>query len=525
MMQCVYSRPFLCYCLFALILFTSQYSALSWSLFSEDDSHVLQLALSYDWFSPYFQPEVYQQLSIVHFTPLILSIYRAMLELFGLNSQAFVGMQLFFMSLLSALAGYYIWRVKAHFSAGLLAIVLIFSSLSLLPMLSRFYTVHYILGAIFALLTLLLIQRKTPFSAFTLIALFATTFLALLAKEIYLMLLPILWLMLWRNRSAPALASVTLALGGYMALRIYMLGFSTEGRSGQSFLSDLLRLDLAVWLNFGYWYVTNKLFILLFCAIALIRAPTTACFYLAGATLFLLPTLAAPHAFEAPNLHGDRLFFGFDCALVIASVLAIYSKPVSTRWLMAVTLALLLAAFFMQRSHIKNFTAQQTAFPSYKISHFILTNTDRTPTTILTPLSYLQGEFMNIYRMIGEPWLNITQNCQQALLSIKAGQKLLVFDDQGQQIGQDTLLNRCQSADNIATVKTAPEFHHGLLKWDITVPTAYLGGVLLIDRGIAIATPTLQQRLVRPKPDERYQLFIRKGDLWWFSDIRMINVY
>ena len=160
-MQFFYSRPFFCYCLFALILFSSQYSALSWSLFSEDDSHILQLALSYDWLSPYLQPEVYQQLSIVHFTPLVLSVYRAMLELFGLNSQAFVGMQLFFMSLFCALAGYYTWRIKRHFSAGLLAIVLMFSSLSLLPMLSWFYTVHYILGAIFALFALLLIQRKT----------------------------------------------------------------------------------------------------------------------------------------------------------------------------------------------------------------------------------------------------------------------------------------------------------------------------------------------------------------------------
>lgn len=525
MMQFFYFRPFLCYFLFALTLFSSQYPSLSWSHFSEDDSHILQLALSYDWLSPYFQPEVYQQLSIVHFTPLVLSVYRAMLGLFGLNSQAFIVMQLFFMSLLCALAGHYTWRIKAHFSAGLLAIVLIFSSLSLLPMLSRFYTVHYILGGIFALLALLLIQRKAPFSALTLIALFATTLFALLAKEIYLMLLPILWFMLWRNRSVAALISVTIALGSYIALRIYILGFSTEGRSGQSLIGDLLHLDLDILLHFMHWYVTNKFFILLFFAMAIVRAPATACFYLAGAALFALPTLAAPHAFRAPNLHGDRLFFGFDCALVIASVLAIYSKPVATRWLMTVTLVLLLAAFVLQRSHINDFSAQQTSSPTYKITQFILTTTDRTPTTILTPLFYLEGEFMNIYRLMGKPWLSVTQNCQQALLVMKTGQKLLVFDHQGQQVGQDILLNRCQTADNVATVITAPEFHRGLIKWDIKVPAPYGGGVIFIDRGITIAALTLQQRLVRPKPKERYQLFIRNGNQWWFSGIQTIHVY
>lgn len=525
MMQLLYTRPFFCCCLLAFTLFSSQYPLLDWSQFSDDDTHILQLALSYDWLSPYLDPLVYQQLSIVHFTPLVLSAYRAAIALFGLNAQAFIGIQLFFIALLCALAGYYVWRVHRRLSAATLTMVLIFSSASLLPMLSRFYTLHYILGGIFTLLALLLIQRKLAYSILTLGALFSCTLLALLSKEIYLMAVPVLWLLLWRHKAMAALASVSLALALYMALRFYNLGFSTDGRDGQSLLAGLFNIDAKTWLNFGQWYFINKGVILFFCALAFLRAPAKMALYLPLAALFLLPTLAAPHAFQVPQLHGDRLFFGFDCALVIAAVLALYSKAVPRQGAILISLVIVLFSVGLQRNVMQTYSAQQMASPAYKITQSILTATSHSPTTILTPLTYLQGEFGNIYTKLGNPWLSVTQNCQQAISALRQGQSLVIFDRYGQQLNNDTLTDRCQSAENVATVVIPPQFQRGVLQWQIEVPATYTTGVLLIDRGITIATPTLQQRLVRPKPGERYQLFTRKDNLWWFSPIATIHVY
>jgi len=525
MMQLLYARPFFCCCLLAFLLFSSQYPLLDWSQFSDDDTHILQLALSYDWLSPYIDPLVYQQLSIVHFTPLVLSAYRAVITLFGLNAQAFIAIQLFFIALLCALAGYYVWRTHRRLSAATLTIVLIFSSASLLPMLSRFYTLHYILGGIFTVLALLLIQRRGRYSALTLGALFSCTLLALLAKEIYLMAVPLLWLLLWRNKAIAALVSVSLALSLYMALRLYHLGFSTDGRDGQSLLAGLFNIDAQTWLNFGQWYLSNKGIIVVFSVLALLRTPAKMALYLPLAALFLLPTLAAPHAFQVPQLHGDRLFFGFDCALVIAAVLALYTKPLPRQGAIVISVTILLFSFGLQRHMMKDFSAQQMASPAYKITQYILTATPHSPTTLLTPLTYLQGEFGNIYKKLDNPWLSVTQNCQQALSAIRQGQRLVIFDQHGQQIKNEGLTDRCQSAENVATLVTPPEFHRGVLKWQIDVPASYTAGVQLIDRGITIAIPTLQQRLVRPKPGERYQLFTRKDNLWWFSAIATIHVY
>ena len=55
-----------------------------------------------------------------------------------------------------------------------------------------------------------------------------------------------------------------------------------------------------------------------------------------AAFAFVLPSLAAPHAFRVPELHGDRLFFAFDSGLVIASVIAIYTQFISHRLISAI---------------------------------------------------------------------------------------------------------------------------------------------------------------------------------------------
>ena len=239
------------------------------------------------------------------------------------------------MSIVAALAAYLCQRFSQQLSAGVLCLLLLISNASLLPMLSRFYTVHYLFGAILCLLALLLIHRQHEKNQLnrpaTLVALFSLTLLALLAKEVYIMLLPILWLVFWRVRAKSAALAVTAALISYFALRIYILGLSSDGRDGQSFLSALLAVRLESWLGFIQWYLTTKWLICATALVALIRAPRTMLLYLVVAGLFTAPSLAAPHAFQNPQLHGDRLFFMFDVALIVASVLALYSRPINNR--------------------------------------------------------------------------------------------------------------------------------------------------------------------------------------------------
>jgi len=518
-------RPFIVFYITCLCLFASQYALLSWSSFSDDDTHIMQLALSYDWLEPYLKPEVYQQLSIVHFTPVVLSIYRAVLELFGLNTNAFVVVQLLLIATFSALSGFLCWRVTQRFSAGFLAIVLIFSNASLLPMLSRFYTIHYISGGIFALLALLLIQQDSRYSTLKLAALFSTTLLALLCKEVYLMLVPLLWILLWRCRSLSAVAVVTISLGCYLGLRVYILGLSSEGRYGQSFLADLLSIDIMTWGNFVQWYLSTKWLIVIAAVLGMVVAPRKQSVYLLAAAAFALPALAAPHAIRVPEMHGDRVFFIFDCGMVIASVMALYTKAVTKKLAVSIIAAIFIIIIPLQRSTIKTFAEHEIANPAYQITYAILYDLIKTPSTVLTPLFYTQGELMNIYRLLGNPWLEITQNCHQALAQNSGERALIVFNNTGRQIASETLNQTCELNGLPAGVNISPEFRKGVIQWDITVPIGYNGGVLLIDRGFAIPMTKFRQRLARPKPGERYQLFTNKDSQWWFSDIKTISMY
>jgi len=485
----------------------------------------MQLALSYGWLEPYFKPEVYQQLSIVHYTPVVLNIYRIILEHFGLNTSAFVGVQLLSIATFSALSGFLCWRETQRLSAGFLAIILIFSSTSLLPMLSHFYTIHYILGGIFSLLALILTQQNDRFSALKLTALFSTTLLALLCKEVYLMLIPLLWVLLWRCQSFTATVVVTLSLGCYLGLRIYILGLSSEGRSGQSFLVDLLSIDITTWVHFVKWYLSTKWLIVITVVLAMVVAPRKQSFYLLAAAAFAVPALAAPHAFRAPELHGDRLFFIFDCGLVIASVMAFYTKSIPKKFASTIIIMIFIIVIPLQRSTITTFAEHEVTKPAYLITQTILYDLAKTPTTVLTPLFYAPGELMNIFRLMGEPWLHITQNCHQALIQDTDERVLIIFNGAGKQIANETLIQSCQLNSLPAVVNMSPEFRNGLIQWDIQVSIGYHGGVLLIDRGFAIPVNKFRERLTRPKPGERYQLFTNKENQWWFSDIKTIDMY
>jgi hypothetical protein len=527
------NQPFGLFLAASIVLFFSHIDLLTWSTFSGDDTHVSQLALSYHWLEPYYKPEVYQQLSIVHFTPVVLSIYQAILNTFGLDNMAFVIVQLSAMSLIATMSAYLCQQVTQRLSAGFFCLVLIFSNLSILTMLSRFYTVHYLLGAILSLLIVIFVlhARSNNYLHRTVfwLPLCLLVFLALLTKEVYLMLVPLLWVLFYKLRAPKAALVTTLALIMYIALRFYILGISSDGRDGQSFLSGLIALTLDTWLSFIYWYITTKWLICTIAVVAIFRAPQKMLSYLLLAGLFAGPSLAAPHAFQAPQLHGDRLFFMFDIALAIGGILALYSRPISTRIATIIALLALFILVPLQRNSLHAFASTQTDSTAAIINKVLANGLGKTKTLVFTPLNYYQGEYMNIHRLLGNPWLEIVQNCQRALqlsapLTDNSQRPLLAFDETGKTISREALVNRCQSSQSFATVLTPPTFSKGLLYWSFSVPPGHVGGVLLIDRGIAVGIGEFKQRLVRPKPKERYQLYTRRGNAWWFSDINFISV-
>lgn len=532
-MMRTFRSSFLILAVLSFLLFFSLADLLLWSTFSDDDTHVSQLALSYDWLSPYYQPHVYQQLSIVHFTPVVLSAYRGILSVFGVETLPFVVMQISLISLITALAAYICQQLTKRSAAGILCVLLIFSSTMLFPMLSRFYTMHYLLGALCSLLVLQIIIRAVQENNLshptTFLFIFGLTFAALLAKEVYIMLVPLLWIVLWQRKSYQNIAAVTLSLVGYLALRTHMLGFSTDGRMGNSLISDLLAIKGDVWLSFAVWFAKENWLLLVMISIGFISASQKMLLYIFAAGLFALPSLAAPHAFQTPQLHGDRLFFMFNIMLSIAATLAIFSRSdTNNSRYQVVIIGLILVMVPLQRSELSRFKDKQIARPSYSINQALLNETVQESTIVVTPGNYYQGELMNVYRLLGNPWLYIIQNCQQALSLTDNGivdaPTLIAFDEQANRLTRDQLQQRCQFVDQPAIVASEPTFSNGLLEWSISVPDGYQGGVMLVDRGISIPVTQFKQRLVRPKPGERYQLFTRKGNQWWFSETKLIQV-
>ncbi|WP_191602234.1 hypothetical protein [Marinomonas algicola] len=520
----------------SFLIFFSQYSALSWGTFSDDDTHMSQLSLSYGWFAPYFTPEVYQQLSIVHFTPVVLTLYKAVLTWFGFNNVAFIIVQLTLISLIGFTSAYLCSKKTQNGLAGFACLLLIYSNMSVFPMISRFYTVHYLLGALLSVVILLLVYRAWYANKLNnyvfLTSLFMLSFFALLSKEIYIMLIPLLWCVFWRIKAWKAFALVSVSLLTYFCLRFYMLGVSADGRDGEGFVSSLLSLSLDSWIRFLAWYVTNKWLICLAAFMALFFAPKKMLIYTMMAGLFAAPSLAAPHAFQHPELHGDRVFFMFDLALSMASILAVFSsdktriqRPLALQY-GAICLPLM-ALVFIQRHELVLFSKSQTSTPWYFINEQLMHRLEKRPTVVLTPLGYLQGEIMNIYRLLGNDWLEITQNCQQFMeqATLSTATSFLAFDQAGQSISVTQVQKNCQPSQNHVNIKKPPTFEDGVLSWSLDSSNAESVGILFPDRGIAVGAAVFKQRLVRPKPNETYQVYKREhGNSWWFSDIMAIQV-
>lgn len=90
---------------------------------------------------------------------------------------------------------------------------------------------------------------------------------------------------------------------------------------------------------------------------------------------------------------------------------------------------------------------------------------------------------------------------------------------------REELQAQCQSATGLTVdVATAPQYDSGLLRWQLSAASDVQTGVLFVDRAFAVPLPAFNSQLVKPAPDERYQLFARQGNQWWFSEPRLIDI-
>jgi hypothetical protein len=514
-----------------LLLALCAYPYLSQAVFSDDDGHILQLAIDAPYLGAYYMHEVYQQLSVVHYTPMALTVYRLMFELFGVTATPFLILQIGLLGLCAALAGAWCHRHTQQVSAGLMAILLIASLSSVWPMAARFYTLHYGLGALFSLLLLLHLQKKPPITATLQTLALATSFvlalLALMSKEIYAPLVLALWGWTVFRRHTPQAMGLLLAMLVYAGLRLHVLGFSTEGRTGNSLLGDLLSLQADTLVHFAKWYVQTHALLLLATVLALVLSPLQTLKNILIACLLVLPVLAAPHAFKAPTLHADRLFFAFDLAMCCALALALHSKAAAPHWPKWVLLLALPWGVFSTHAAMQSKQELLANDPSQKITRQILNAQTLQPMTILTWPDYQQGGLMRLMARQGMP-LRITQNCQEALLAQSQGQEIWRFDRQGQRLDPLRLSESCQPllghGPEPVTEIIHPAFINGVLQWQLQASPALQIGIQFPDRGMTLSASHMRERLVRPRNGEPYRLYAHQGTQWWFSELRHMNV-
>jgi hypothetical protein len=499
------------------------------SVFSEDDGHILQLVVDAPGWSVYLDPEVYQQLSMVHYTPVVLTVYGLLLTVFGLEPLAFVVTQLLLMGACMAMAAVWCHRQTGQASAGAMVLLLVIAMGSFWPMLSRFYTVHYVLGAVFCLGLLLLLQRPAERDAPWLWAGAGVLALgALLSKEVYALCVPALaaWC-IWRGHSGRASALV-LACVVYAGLRWHVMGMPFQGYADVGAVTYLGQLDIATILRFFRWYAQQHALLLAIAVWALWRNPGRMLAYATIAGVWALPALGAPHAIRDPAQHADRVFFAFNLALLCAVVLVLHQKPWAERqkkWCLAALLAV--SAAWAQASWSAH--AQQLAQSgTLSVTRQILAARPQGALTVLTDLNYQQGGLMRVMALQQGPQIIITQNCGLALALWQQGQALWVLDAQGRRSDPKDLPARCRlwpaQAPSPVVVKQAPRFVNGVLQWHLEAADGWQLGVEFPDRAMSFGMGQFHMRLVRPRDDEPYRLFAHRDGLWWFSDVRSMSL-
>ena len=242
------------------------------------------------------------------------------------------------------------------------------------------------------------------------------------------------------------------------------------------------------------------------------------------ALVFAAPGLAVSHGIVEHTLHGDRIFFAFDCALAIVAVIAIAQSAYFQRFAKPLPMLGLLALFLMV--HVFNnasYRTQTEQMADFRITRFLLDNlADLEGATLFVPMNFIQGDLMRVHDALGQPPIFITQNCIAALGAAEG--ELTMFNGNGELITREDLTANCIPASIDPVVDIAPRYNNGLLQWQLQFPDGFNGGVLFVDRAFAVPIPAFSQQLVKPAPGERYQLFANNGVNWWFSEVAPMEI-
>ncbi|MDF1622107.1 MAG: hypothetical protein P1V33_01385 [Pseudohongiella nitratireducens] len=510
------------------ILYLSLFPLLSWGIFTEDDSHIMRVALDYGPILPWFDAARYQELSVANFTPLPLSLYYLLSQLFPMRPLFFVLFMLGMLTIVSTLTALLVQRLSASKLSGLASIVLLFSCQTTLTLASRFYTMHYLVGAVFALLAVLLCYRQalTPLRIGGLMLL---ALLAMASKEVYVMLLPLLVYLAWHQYRAGR--ETLQLLGGllvtfliYWLWRSVMLGGSPALGQENSYFAGFWNIPLAAWASFLIWYVQTHYLLLLTALILLILNPRTVLSRLPLALMFALPGLAVTHGIVDHTMHADRIFFAMNTGLVVviaASLGPVLARIAERRQLGVASVVLLAVSVAGQASFAASYRQVVTERADYRITRYIL---DRAPalaqTTVLLPMNYIQGDLMRVASKLERPWPQLTQNCELALA--REPENMIAFDDQGALLERAVLTERCSNNGPVPQIDQEPQFSEGILSWSMNPPPGFTAGVLFIDRAFAVPLPQFASQLVRPAPGERYQVFATNWQQWWFGEPAVI---
>ncbi|WP_237132692.1 hypothetical protein [Pseudohongiella sp. O18] len=529
--------PFLVYWAVSLLACLVFLPFLSWVVFSGDDSHLMRVALDYGGLQPYLQPEVYRELSVANYTPFPMTIYRWVSLLFPMRPLFFLAFMVACMSLVIALAATLASRLTHNVEAqsdghntqaGWLTILLMTSLQSLPTLLSRFYTMHYLIGGIFALLALLVLIRKPASEKsdyLSWLAVCGLLFLALLSKEVYLMLLPVILLLAWQRKQWVLAGGALMVTLIYWLWRGHMLGMQLDVGGEGSYFAGFWNIGAGAWLEFIGFYLSSRWLILLALLIAFISDARLSLKLVALALLFGLPGLAVTHGIAEYQLHSDRIFFAMDVALgIVAAVVICRDHRARAMFKTEYAAAAFVFVFFIQVLAVRDYRQEVVTQTDYKITRYLL---DRfaavADQTALVPMNYIQGDLMRVSERLGLNWVSLTQNCLDAQQI--PGDQLLIFNDAGDLMPRGELQAQCQSATGLTVdVETAPQYDSGLLSWQLSAAPDVQTGVLFVDRAFAVPLPAFNSQLVKPAPDERYQLFARQGNQWWFSEPRLIEI-
>lgn len=517
------SAPFPIFLLASLLLYAALFPLLSWTVFSEDDSHLIRVAIDYAWWQHFFVPEIYRELSAANYTPIPLVVYKTLVSWFGFSTSAFLIFMIVAISLVSALAATLTEQVTRNRMAAWAVMLLIFSSMSMHTLITRFYTMHYIIGGIFALAALVVIFRRDPklcpawFPALLL-------FLALVSKEVYLVLPPLVALYALHHRNVRLAIGAGVALLAYLILRTWMLGMSVDIGGESSYFAGFWGISGAAWLSFIGWYIKTRIFILAAVALALFMNFRRTVMLLPLALIFAAPGLAVSHGIVEHTLHADRIFFAFDCALALVAIIAISQSAYFQRFAKPVPLLGFLAMILIV--HVFNnagYRAQTEQLADFRITQFLLDNRrELEGATLFVPMNFIQGDLMRVNDALNQPRFFITQNCVAALGAAEG--ELFMFNGNGEPVTRADLTANCVPANVDPVVDIAPRYNNGLLQWQVQFPEGFNGGVLFVDRAFAVPIPAFSQQLVKPAPGERYQLFANNGVNWWFSDIEPMEI-